>query len=75
MEQSFASELVDAFAFMQQLRLNSQLQARNIGEAISNNIAIDRLSHIEKDLLKESLKLVAAFKNILTHHYKLTHLM
>lgn len=75
MEQSFASELVDAFAFMQQLRLNSQLQARNIGEAISNNIAIDRLSHIEKDLLKESLKLVDAFKNILTHHYKLTHLM
>ncbi|HQR83201.1 MAG TPA: putative nucleotidyltransferase substrate binding domain-containing protein, partial [Thiotrichales bacterium] len=71
----FASELVEAFDFMQQLRLNEQLIALEQEAEINNLIMVDRLSHLQKDLLKDSFKLVDQFKNLLNHHYKLNQLM
>lgn len=72
---SFASELVEAFDFMQQLRLNEQLIALEQEAEINNLISVDRLSHLQRDLLKDSFKLVDQFKNLLNHHYKLNQLM
>lgn len=71
----FASELVEAFDFMQQLRLNEQLIALEQEAEINNLIMVDRLSHLQKDLLKDSFKLVDQFKSLLNHHYKLNQLM
>lgn len=72
---SFASELVEAFDFMQQLRLNQQLIALEQEAPIDNFIVVDQLSQLQKDLLKDSFKLVDQFKNLLNHHYKLNQLM
>ncbi len=75
LSQSFASELVEAFDFMQQLRLHQQLTNLSLEQVIDNQIHVDSLSHLQKDLLKDSFKLVDQFKNLLNHHYKLNQLM
>lgn len=75
LSQSFASELVEAFDFMQQLRLHQQLTNLSLEQTIDNQISINSLSHLQKDLLKDSFKLVNQFKNLLNHHYKLNQLM
>lgn len=75
LSQSFASELVEAFDFMQQLRLHQQLTSLSLEQPIDNQIHVDSLSHLQKDLLKDSFKLVDQFKNLLNHHYKLNQLM
>lgn len=71
LSQSFASELLEAFDFMQQLRLHQQLTSLSLEQPIDNQIHVDSLSHLQKDLLKDSFKLVDQFKNLLNHHYKL----
>jgi CBS domain-containing protein len=75
LSQSFASELVEAFDFMQQLRLHQQLTSLSVEQPINNQIHVDSLSHLQKDLLKDSFKLVDQLKNLLNHHYKLNQLM
>jgi CBS domain-containing protein len=71
MEASFASELSEALDFMQQLRLNSQLNALTMEETIHNRIEPDELNHLQRDMLKDAFKLVDQFKSLLSHHYKL----
>lgn len=71
MESSFASELAEALDFMQQLRLTSQLSALENEEPINNQIKPDTLNHLQRDMLKDTFKLVDSFKSLLSHHYKL----
>jgi len=71
MEASFASELSEALDFMQQLRLNSQLNALTLEEDTHNRIEPDELNHLQRDMLKDAFKLVDQFKLLLNHHYKL----
>lgn len=71
LEKSFASELGEALEFMQQLRLNSQLEALRHEREPDNLIEPELLNHLQRDLLKDSLKLVDAFKSLIHHHYKL----
>jgi CBS domain-containing protein len=71
MEANFASELSEALDFMQQLRLNSQLNALSMEESIHNRIEPDELNHLQRDMLKDAFKLVDQFKSLLSHHYKL----
>lgn len=67
----FADELIEAFDFMQQLRLHQQLTALEQEQPINNQIDISILSPLQIDLLKDCLKLVNRFKEQLHHHYKL----
>jgi CBS domain-containing protein len=71
MESNFASELSEALDFLQQLRLNSQLNALTIEAPIHNLIEPDELNHLQRDMLKDTFKLVDQFKSLLSHHYKL----
>lgn len=71
LDKGFATELAEALDFMQQLRLNQQLLAFETESHITNHIDPEQINHLQRDMLKDSFKLVDRFKSLLSHHYKL----
>lgn len=71
LDKIFATELAEALDFMQQLRLNQQLLALETEASITNHIDTEQINHLQRDMLKDSFKLVDRFKSLLSHHYKL----
>ncbi|WP_456393764.1 DUF294 nucleotidyltransferase-like domain-containing protein [Nitratifractor sp.] len=73
-EESFARELIEAFDALATLRLAAQLQALDEGKEPDNIIHSDRLSKIQRDLLRDSLEIVERFKSFITRHFELDRL-
>lgn len=71
--EEFASELTEAFNFLCTLKLKSNLEKLDAGEEIDNYINPNTLTTMEKDLLKESFKIINKLKKKLEHHYKLNY--
>ena len=67
----FASELIDAFEFMSQVRLNAMLRRIVHKESADNFVRPADLNKRERDLLEDSFKVVKAFKKILSKHFQL----
>lgn len=63
-EKAFAQNLIEALAFFIAKRLSAF-------DPDDKRVNVNRLSALERDLLKESLSLVKAFKAFITHHYRL----
>jgi len=72
-DKEFASEIKEAFIFLLTLKLNSNLQKLDRNEQMDNYINPNNLNSIQKDLLKESFKIVNKLKKRLEHHYKLNY--
>jgi len=72
-DSEFASELTEAFNFLCTIKLKSNLEKLDAGEKIDNYINPDNLNTMEKDLLKDSFKIVNKLKKKLEHHYKLNY--
>lgn len=72
-DDEFAAELSQAFNFFLTLKLKSNLEKLDSGKAIDNYINPNNLTTMEKDLLKESFKIVNRLKKIMEHHYKLNY--
>ncbi|MGB1227126.1 MAG: putative nucleotidyltransferase substrate binding domain-containing protein [Poseidonibacter sp.] len=72
-DEEFASELIEAFKFLLTIKLKSNLEKMDSGEIIDNYINPDNLNTMEKDLLKDSFKIVNRLKKKLEHHYKLNY--
>jgi CBS domain-containing protein len=53
------------------LRLQFELDKMKQGEAYDNYIKPSQLNKLERDLLKDSLKIVNHFKQFITYHFKL----
>jgi CBS domain-containing protein len=82
-EKSFGIELGETLNFLNTLRLESMLKQVNLlgvnggneSDAISavpdNYIDVGNLSHLQQDLLKQSLGVVEGFKKRVTQHFKL----
>ena len=70
-DREFAEELTEAFAFMLSLRLEIELQQRQRNEPLNNYIQLNQLSKPERDLLRDSLKMVNRFKDFITYHFRL----
>jgi CBS domain-containing protein len=68
---AFAEELTEAFAFMLALRLQFELEHIKFSREYDNYIDPTQLNKLERDLLKDSLKIVNEFKKIITYHFKL----
>lgn len=64
LEREFSQNLIEALAFFMAKRLSAF-------DLDDKRVNINRLSALERDLLKESLSLVKAFKAFITHHYRL----
>lgn len=74
LDREFTGDLIEAFTFMMTLRLRLNLTKLDKNLPIDNYINPNELSKLEKDLLKDSFKLVDQFKKLLTFHYKLNML-
>ncbi|AXK49340.1 cyclic nucleotide-binding protein [Aliarcobacter trophiarum LMG 25534] len=66
-----AKELIMAFNFLTNLKLKSSLDKLDKGEKIDNYVNPNNLSTMEKDLLKDSFKIVNRLKKKLENHFKL----
>ncbi|MGB6328102.1 MAG: putative nucleotidyltransferase substrate binding domain-containing protein [Halarcobacter sp.] len=72
-DEEFALELIEAFKFLLTIKLKSNLEKMHSGKIIDNYINPDNLNTMEKDLLKDSFKIVNRLKKKLEHHYKLNY--
>lgn len=66
-----AHDLCAAFDFLNALRLKAGLEAIEAGGVSDNRVQPSRLNKLERDLLKDSLQIVNAFKKTLTSHFRL----
>jgi CBS domain-containing protein len=69
--EGFTADLVEAFDFMVMLRLREQFAALDRGESYGNIIDVDHLGSFERNLLRDSLKIVKQFKSDVAHHFRL----
>ena len=66
-----AAALIDSLHFFMALKLKAGLQARARGETSSQGIALDQLSSLDRDLLKDALGVVKRFKTMLFQRFRL----
>lgn len=72
-DDEFKQELIEAFNFLNTIKLKSNLDKLDAAKEINNYINPDDLNTLEKDLLKDSFKIVNKLKKKLEHHYKLNY--
>lgn len=73
LEPEFAKELTMAFNFLTYLKLKSNLEKLDKNAKIDNYINPISLDTMEKDLLKDSFKIVHKLKKKLEFHFKLNY--
>ncbi len=69
-EKNKAAELLEAFDAVNTIRLKSQLENIQEGKKISNEIDTHTLSKIERDLLKDSFKIIIEFKKFIAYTFR-----
>ena len=70
-DDSFCDSLEEAFDTLLNLRLQERLRYFEHEEDPDNHIDIKNLNQLELELLKDSLKIVNKFKDVLKHHFKI----
>ncbi|NLY03798.1 MAG: hypothetical protein GXZ15_03000, partial [Campylobacter sp.] len=65
-----SEELIEAFSFLLTLRLESGL--KRFDGKNENMIEPKSLSKFQRDLLRDTLKLVSKLKDNVSHHFKLS---
>ena len=73
-DREFASELIESFTFLLSLRLKSGLEKIDSLQEPDNYINPSKLNILEKDLLKDSFKIVDKFKKFISYHFSLDSL-
>jgi CBS domain-containing protein len=73
LEPEIAKELTMAFNFLTNLKLKSNLEKLDKNVPIDNYINPDSLNTMEKDLLKDSFKIVNKLKKKIEFHFKLNY--
>lgn len=71
LEQEMANEIIEAFEVLNTLRLKAHLQKAQDNIKINNDIDTHSLGKIERDLLKDSFKIVNDFKKFITYTFKI----
>lgn len=71
LEHNMANELLEAFDVLNTLRLKAHLQKLQDEKKIDNNIDTHSLGKIERDLLKDSFKIVSDFKKFINYTFKI----
>lgn len=73
LENEMAKELIMAFNFLLNLKLKSNLAKLDKNLAIDNYINPNNLNKMEKELLKDSFKIINKLKKNLEFHFKLNY--
>ncbi len=66
-----AADLIDSLHFFMGLKLKIGLQELDTGRAVSGGIQMERLSSLDRDLLKDTLGVVKQFKVLLNQRFHL----
>ena len=66
-----ATDLVDSLHFLMGLKLKAGLAELDTQRPVSGAVRADRLSGLERDLLKDSLAVVKRFKALVRHQFRL----
>ena len=74
LEKNKAAELLEAFDFVNTIRLKSQLHNIQHGKKITNEIDTHTLGKIERDLLKDSFKIINEFKKFISYTFRIDKL-
>lgn len=69
-DKRFASELIEAYDTLLEIRLRSMLSQKHTGEE-QNYVNPKLFSKTDRDLLKDAFKIVNTFKKFLTYHFHL----
>lgn len=72
-EEEFAKEIIEAFNLLSTIKLQSGLDKLDNGEVVNNYINPKNINNMQKDLLKESFKIINKLKKKLEYHYKLNY--
>jgi CBS domain-containing protein len=72
-DNELATELIMAFNFLTSINLKSNLEKLDKKENVDNYINPNNLNTMEKDLLKDSFKIVNKLKKKLEFHFKLNY--
>ena len=71
-DEPFARELSEAFGYFMQLRLRSQVRAHLAGSMDEESLLRPSdLSTLARDLLRDALRVVKRFREIVRNHFKL----
>lgn len=73
-DRAFAEEIIEAYNFLLEIRLKERLYKINIGQKPDNYINPSRLSKLERDLLRDVLKITDKLKKFVFNHFKLGYL-
>lgn len=73
LEDELSSELIEAFNFLSTLKLKTNLQKLDSKREIDNFINPNDLNSMDKDLLKDSFKIVNKIKKKLENRYRLNY--
>ena len=68
-DKTFATELIESFDTLSAIRLKAMLEAKTMDE--SNYINPKNLEKIQRDLLKDSFKIINKFKKFMSFHFHL----
>ncbi|UOP07838.2 DUF294 nucleotidyltransferase-like domain-containing protein [Alysiella crassa] len=72
LDAQFAQDLAEAQRYLMDMRLKAGLACLHDGKVLApNQLDIDSLSTMERDLLKDALQVVKRFKNIIRMHFRL----
>ncbi|MBK0415269.1 cyclic nucleotide-binding/CBS domain-containing protein [Chromobacterium haemolyticum] len=71
LERGLAEDVGEALSYLMQLRLDQGLERLAAGKPADNLLEPEKLSSLERDLLKDTLGVVKRFKAQLRHHYRL----
>ncbi len=66
-----ATDLVDSLHFLMGLKVKAGLAEIDMQRQVSGAVRADRLSSLERDLLKDSLAVVKRFKALVRHQFRL----
>ena len=67
----FATDLADSLHFLMALKLKAGLAELDTDRPVSGGVATDRLSSLERDLLKDAFAVVKRFKVLVRHQFHL----
>lgn len=72
MKKEDAADLLETLEVLNTMRLHAQLKKKEKGMSIDNYISWKSLNKLERDMLKEAVKIVEAFKKRISYHFHLS---
>ncbi|MFN4292337.1 MAG: putative nucleotidyltransferase substrate binding domain-containing protein [Permianibacter sp.] len=71
LSKTLADDLRQALAVLMRLRLNAQMATHEAGTVPDNHLYPEQLRHLDRELLRDALRIVDQFKDWLSQHYQL----